>query len=401
MQQNLPFDLTDPKLFDDGVPHPIFDEVRERYPVYGQPNPLGGTVWSLTRHADIRRVSADVATFSSTGGLVYPNHPMRTEVVKDHMMFKDPPDHTRLRAFAAKAFSPAVVARFESWVRELCVKLVDKVCALDGEFDALHHIAASLPSQVIASILGVPEEDRAELVHKVLMAVAEYDPAVGREGSVEAIQWVIDYTFRLRDLKHREPGVDMATQLAMPDPSGSAPLNDSEYSSMMTALINAGFETTNTLIGQGLLLMAQNEDVSAALRTTDRKILSRSLDELLRYITPAMYFGRTVTRDTELHGQHLKNGDFVIMWFVAGNRDPAVFEDPHRFNANRPRNPHIAFGAGGPHFCIGSHLAKLEAELLFAELAERGIKLALAGKPRRLPGNFINGLRGLQMRRAS
>ena len=144
--------------------------------------------------------------------------------------------------------------------------------------------------------------------------------------------------------------------------------------------------------------MAEDEVIFAALNTTDRRVLSRGVEELLRFVTPAMYFGRTVVNDVSLHGRLLTKGDFVMLWFAAANRDPAVFDDPHRFDINRNAKRHLSFGGGSPHFCIGNHLARLEMEILLQEFATRGLRLKLAGKPARLPGIMINGLRTLPMR---
>lgn len=397
MTRTLDYDLTDPAIFANGPPHEIFDELREHAPVYGQPHPLRGRIWSLTRHADIREASINVAVFSSAQGIVFPNSPERLAFLRENMMFNDPPVHTRLRGFAAKAFSPAVVVRFEQWIRELCADIADEVLRQESAFDAIDHIAAVLPARVITTILGVPEEDRARLVKLIMRGFAEFDPRVGPSEARAASTELAEYSMELRELKRRQPGVDMATQLATADGNGY-PLTDEEYRQMMLTLITAGFETTHTLIAQSLVLMTRNEKVRNVLETTDRDMLKPAVDELLRIISPAMYFARTATRDVELHGTHIAAGDFVMLWFAAANHDPAVFSNPHEFELDRPRRNHLTFGGGGPHFCIGNHLARLEAELLFQVFAQRGVRLELAGEPARLAGILINGLRKLPMR---
>jgi cytochrome P450 len=312
------------------------------------------------------------------------------------LLFSDPPDHTRLRSFAAKAFSPPVVRRFESWVRELCVGIADRVGTIEGEFDAVTHISSALPGQVICSILGVPEADRKWMVDTIFRAFSEFDPSIGPEGQRDAAASLLKYALHLRELKLREPGEDMATELASADGNGQ-PLNDNEYIQMVHTIASAGFETTHTLIAQSLIMMSRDAIIRNALNTTDRQQLSPVIDELVRLITPTMYFGRNVTEDTELRGTKLAKGDFVIMWFAAANRDPTVFEDPHQFKVDRARRNHVAFGAGSPHFCIGNGLAKLEVELLFQEFAKRELKLDLIGVPKRLPHLLINGIRKLPM----
>jgi cholest-4-en-3-one 26-monooxygenase len=397
MTSTLDFDLTDPAVFADGPPHSIFDELREHAPVYGQPHPSGGTIWSLTRHADVREASINVAVFSSAQGIVFPNSPERLAFLRENMMFNDPPVHTRLRAFAAKAFSPAVVARFEQWIRELCADIADDVLRREGAFDAIENIAAALPARVITTILGVPEKDRAALVKLIMRGFAESDPDIGQHEARAASTKVADYSIELRELKRRQPGVDMATELATADGHGN-PLTDEEYRQMMLTLITAGFETTHTLIAQSLVLATRDQKVRSALDTPDRGVLKPAVDELLRLVSPAMYFARTATSDVQFHGTRISAGDLVMLWFAAANRDPAVFGNPHEFELDRPRRNHFAFGGGSPHFCIGNHLARLEVELLFQEFAQRGLRLELAGEPVRLPGILINGLRKLPMR---
>jgi cholest-4-en-3-one 26-monooxygenase len=392
----LNYDLTDPAIFTNGPPHKIFDELREHAPVYSQPHPQGGKIWSLTRYADIREASSNVAVFSSAQGIVYPNSQERLDFLRGNMMFSDPPAHTRLRGFASKAFSPAVVARFEGWIRDLCVEIADEVERQDGTFDAIEYIAAALPARVIAKILGVPNTDRDPLVKLIMRAFSEFDPEIGEEGARQGAREVADYSMELRERKRKEPGVDMVSQLITPDANGNL-LTDDEYRQLMLVLMPAGFETTHTLIAQSLVLRSRNENVRNALETSDRSTLTTAVDELLRVITPAMYFGRTATQDVEFHGAKISTGDFVMLWFIAANHDPSVYSNPHEFELDRPRRNQVSFGAGSPHFCMGNHLARLEVEILFDEFAKRGLRLQLAGDPVRLPGIFINGLRKLPM----
>ena len=254
-------DLLTPEAFAKGPPHHVFDRLRRLDPIHGQPNPRGGTIWSLTRSEDIRKVSGDVETFCSRGGLTLPITPERLEQTRTNLMFNDPPFHTRLRAFVAKAFSPPVVARFDDWISELCVKILDDVEATGGApFDAVKMISAALPSQVIASILGVHDKDRDAMVHRTMIAFGDADPEIGVEGSMKAYADTMAYALELRDWKLREPAVDMATELAFPPDDCSEPLSGREYAEMITTFMTAGFETTHSMIAQTLILMAQNPD---------------------------------------------------------------------------------------------------------------------------------------------
>ncbi|HKX76931.1 MAG TPA: cytochrome P450 [Novosphingobium sp.] len=390
-------DLLDAGTFADGPPHAVFDILREVAPAYGQPNPVnGGTAWSLTRHADIRAVSSDCARFTSSLGVQYPTPDEEVALRAENLVWHDPPRHARQRSFAAKAFSPRVVARFEEWIRGLCVKIVDEIEERQA-FDAIPVIAAELPGQVICTIMGVPEPDRTQVIAWATQFFGRLDPAIGFEGSAQGFQNTRDYLNELGGIKRREPGVDMVTELLGAEHEG-VPITPSEFTELAATLVNAGFETTHTLFAQSLVMMARDGDVRQQVEGASREALGPVVDELLRHTSPIMHMMRTAKEDVELHGKTIGKGDKVLLWYTAGNRDPRVFEDPHRFDGARKRRNHLAFGGGGPHFCLGNHLARLEGEILFDEMNKRGVRLELDGEPRRAQGMFVNALRALPMR---
>jgi cholest-4-en-3-one 26-monooxygenase len=388
------------EAFTDGPPHPIFDRLREDEPVYGQPNPLGGgTVWSLTRFADIRMVGTDKERFTITHGHQFPTPQAHAAAMRDNIMYNDPPRHTRLRSFAVKAFSPPVVARFQDWIRELSVEIVDNVLK-QGRVDMIPAIAAELPGQVICSIMGVPDRDRHNLISWATAVFGRLDPDIGIEKATAAVHTVKQYARELRAMKEREPGVDMATELLSAE-FGGEPITDSEFTELVMALVLAGFETTHTLIAQSLLMMATDADVRRQVEQAPANELGNVVDELLRMISPVMHMARTATQDLEIHGKRIAKGDIVLMWFTAANRDPRQFDQPHRFIGTRARRGHAAFGGGGPHLCLGNHLARLEGEILLDEMRKRGLRLELDGKAERARGIFINALRRVPMRVAA
>lgn len=390
-------DLLDPASFACGPPHAHFDWLRVEDPVHGQPNPFGtNTVWSLTRFADIRAVGTDVARFTITRGHQFPTPATHADAMRDNIMFNDPPRHTRLRSFAAKAFSPPVVARFDEWIRGLVVKILDSVVRHE-RIDMVPMIAAELPGQVIASIMGVPDSDRHNLISWATDIFGRLDPNIGFEKATAAVMTVKDFARSLRALKECNPGIDMATELLSASHSGE-PITDSEFVEMVMSLILAGFETTHTLIAQGLTLIAQDVDVRRQIEQTPTKQMGGATEEMLRFVSPVMHMARTAKVDLDLHGKKIAAGDLVLMWYTAANRDPTMFEDPHCFNAARGRRNHAAFGGGGPHFCLGNHLARLEAEILFDEMVKRGLRLELDGEPKRARGVFINAMRSVPMR---
>lgn len=390
-------DLLNPETFSNGPPHEIFDYLRENDPVYGQPNPVnGGTVWSLMRHADIRAVSMDTKLFTSSLGVIYPTPPEEVELRSNNIVWHDPPKHQRQRSFAQKAFSPRVVAKFEDWIRELCVDILDRV-EKEQSFDAIQLIALELPGQVICSIMGVPDADRRKVIGWGQQFFARADPNVGFEASAAAMEMIRDYTEELAELRRREPGVDMITELLGAEYEG-VPITKDEFTELSATLINAGFETTHTLIAQSLLLMATDPQVEEQVYSVPDDKLAGLCEELLRYVSPLMHFARTATADTELGGKQIAKGDRLILWYSAGNRDPAAFDEPNTFVADRKRRPHQAFGGGGPHFCLGNHLARLEAEVLFDEMRKRGIRLTLDGEPRRATSTLVNAIDRLPMK---
>jgi cholest-4-en-3-one 26-monooxygenase len=390
-------DLLTAETFRDGPPHAVFDRLRQFDPLYGQPDPInGGTVWSVTRFADLRAVSADLVNFTQIHGHQFPTPRNYAASMRDSIMFVDPPEHTRLRSFGSKAFSPSIVARFEQWIREIVVSILDTV-SQQGTIDMVPQIAAELPGQVIASIMGVPDADRRHLIGWACAIFGRVDPEIGLERAMAAVGTVREYAKELCAMKRSNPAVDMTSELL--DASyKDVPITESELTEMVLGLILAGFETTHTLIAQSLTLIAQDDDVRRQVDETPIGGFTPVVEEMLRISSPVMHMARTAKQDIEMHGKRIAKGDTVLMWYTAANRDPAIFENPHAFIASRGKRTHLAFGAGGPHFCLGNHLARLEVEILFEEMRKRSISLELAGEPKRSAGIFINALRSVPMR---
>jgi cholest-4-en-3-one 26-monooxygenase len=307
--------------------------------------------------------------------------------------------HSRLRGLVQGALTPRVVAQFDHWIREICVRIVGEV-RVAGRFDAIPAIAAELPAQVISSILGIPEEDRGKLLRWAVELFGRVDPDIGFERAIAARNAVEDYASRLREMKLSSPGVDMATEMLSAAPKGE-PITDGEYRETILIIMVAGFETTHTLIAQTLLLMAQDEAARRQIEAATKDNLSATLDELLRHVSPVMHMARTATETTELHGKTIRPGDRMLMWFTAANRDPEVHTDPHRFDISRASaRSHMGFGGGGIHYCVGAALAKLEVEILLQEFDRAGLRLELDGTPQRSVDVAINALRKLPMRLA-
>jgi cholest-4-en-3-one 26-monooxygenase len=391
-------DLSDPRSFADGPPHDVFDELRQTSPVYWNPTATGapnGGFWSLTRFADCSQVSRDTLSFTSTQGMCFPADPRQARVMADNVMWNDPPRHTRIRDLASRGFSTRVVARFEDWVRETVVDILDGLPSAET-FDAVELVAAELPAQVIASVMGAPVEDRHRIVQWANEIFGREEPG-GMERAQRAIGEVFAYATELRAIKRRKPAADMITDLANAEYEG-VPITASEFQQFVMSLLIAGFETTHTLIAQTLRLTSDDPAIDDEVRTTTAIDGGRSaVEELLRYITPAMEMARVATRPVWIRDVEIKPGDMVVMWYVAANRDPEVFEEPHAFRPGRAPH-HASFGAGGPHFCIGQQLARLEGRILLQEMVRRDVRFDVAGPPRRRPTVFINALQTLPVR---
>jgi cytochrome P450 len=395
--QAVEIDLSDLATWANGPPHAVFDALREHAPVHWQPVEAGapnGGFWSITRFEDIASISRDRDSFTATQGCAFPV----TDVASfsEQMMFKDPPEHTRLRRIVSRGFSPRVVANFETWVRDIVAETLDRIEVLDT-FDFVAEVAAVVPARVIAEVLGVPEGRRADILKWANLSFAAYIDAFDPESNAKAMGEMMDYSFELRELKRREPGEDMVTGLV----NSPEQLTDKEFMNFFVLLLMAGFETTHTMMAQGMRAMIEDESIAGQVATqcADGNS-SAAVEEILRYVSPVNEMVRVATKDMVIGGQSIPEGDMVTMWYVSANRDPAVFENPHVFDTTRSPNPHMGFGGGGAHFCIGANLARLEGRILFEELHRRDIRLKLAGEPMQVPNMFLNQLAKLPVARA-
>jgi cytochrome P450 len=260
-------------------------------------------------------------------------------------------------------------------------------------------IAAALPIEVIAEMMGVPAEDRPKLYDWTTRTFGAEDPecSVGHDDFIAAFAETFEYALALCEEKRRRPGDDLLSLLAVAELDGRG-LTDIQLATFFYLLSTAGNETTRTLLMQGMKLLLEHPEADAALRA-DPGLWPAAVEEMLRHSSPVHHMMRTTTEDVELRGQHLAGGDRVVLWYVSGNRDEAVFEDPDHFDIHRRRDTgHQAFGGGGIHYCLGAHLARLEARVTFAEVFRRTRAIESTGAPSRLRSNFTHGLKHLPVR---
>jgi cytochrome P450 len=397
-------DLSDHDAFVEGVPYEAFARLRQEAPVYWNPEPDGGKgFWAVTRYDDIRFVHRNVELFSSElGGTSLEDLEPQYVEARKSMIDMDPPRHDELRGLIARRFTPRAVNVWEEQVRKVTREVLD-VALPKGEFDFVHEIASEIPMQVFAEILGVPQDERRIIIDIGDRLLGNQDPEYKIADddahrhlpfSSPAALEMFEFGRRLAAERRRHPRDDIITQLAF------EPLTQQEFDVYFVLLATAGNETTRHTITHGLLGLLEHPEELEKLRDAgdDAALRKTAAEEMLRWATPVHHFRRTAAQDVELAGTEIRAGDKVTTWFVSGNRDETVFEEPERFDIARSPNPHMAFGPGGIHHCMGAHLAKMEVRIAFEELLARVDSIELTGPPERLRSNFFNGIKRLPVR---
>jgi cytochrome P450 len=397
-------------VFAERVPHETFALLRRESPVHWYDWKGGRGYWCVTRHSDLVAVHKDTETFSSeTGGTALEDLEPDAVEARKSMLDMDPPAHTRLRALVNKGFTPRAVRAYEELLRRLTRAILDRALAM-GEFDFIEEIAKELPIRVLARLLGAPEGDTDRLIHWGDRMIGNADPDYSDVlfDSAESERYRLlpfrspaalelwQYGHHLAELRRADPQDDLVTKLVQAEIDGER-LSEREFDTMFLLLVVAGNETTRQAIAHGMLALMEHRDQWDRLRE-DERLLPAAVDEILRWSTPVLHFRRTATRDVELRGRLIRAGDKVVTWYVSANRDEDVFAEPHRFDVGRRPNDHVTFGKGGPHFCLGAHLAKLEIRVMFEELLPRLADMEPAGPVERTRTNFTNALKRMPVR---
>ena len=399
--QKSDINLNDLDRFQDAFPHEWFTYLRANEPISWHEGPDAETpgYWVFTKYDDVVAISRDWETYSSerandeapTGGVMIPEMPAEAGVGV-MMLTMDPPKQTRYRKIVMSAFTPRVLRLFEDTVRRRATEIVDSVIER-GTCDFVNEIAAELPLQAIAEILGVPQEDRGKLFDWTNAMVGSTDPeyAVSDEDTLNAQVQMFTYANELAVEKRKGHYDDIVSEILRAEVDGEQ-LDELEFDMFFMLLTVAGNETTRNAISHGMLAFFEHADQWKLL--CERPELANSAaEEIVRWASPVIYFRRTVTKRTEYKGFTFEVGDKVTLWYPSANRDEDHFDRPFEFDITRSPNKHLGFGGHGPHHCLGFNLARMEIVAIFDEISRRMPDIRPVGNVDRLRSNFINGVK--------
>jgi cholest-4-en-3-one 26-monooxygenase len=378
-----------------GVPHDQFDRLRRDAPVYWHREPDGPGFWAVTRHADVRTVSHDWETFSSELGATF--IPTQDEEslanLRLSILNMDPPRHNRARRLVSKAFTPRMIAKLVDEIDRRAAVVVDDVAGR-GECEFVEDIAAQVPVQMICEMIGLEPDQWPRMfeISNTLIGSRD-DPAyahVDGEATAGEIYALCDMVAEDRRANPRD---DLMTALVEAELDGER-LDNVELNLFFITLVVAGNETTRNLINHSMLALLEHPDQAQRLRD-DPSLWDPAVEEMLRWGSSIHNFRRTATRDTELRGVRIAEGDKVVVYYASANRDEDVFADPHTFDVGRTPNDHVTFGGGGVHYCLGASLARAEIRATMRQVVERLPGIELSGPPVRLTSDFVNGIKSM------
>ena len=400
-------DLSSHDTFVNGAPHNTFARLRREDPLSWTDWDGGKGFWNVVRHADITELNRNYELMSSARGIRMEDQTYEEYLARRTFQETDPPEHMKTRVKVGKAFSRPVVAGFEDQIRELCHPILDEALEA-GTFDATKIIARQLPMMMLGRIIGTPDEDLPWLVEKGDALIANTDPDFTDHvlDKMETDEYrmmpfnspagaeLFDYAKRLSEEKNRTGDTDGVLHMILQPNRDGEVMPEQEFRNFFCLLVAAGNDTTRYSIAAGIQAMAHQQELLGQMQEGG-DVWATAPDEIIRWATPALYFRRTATRDHEMHGKLIREGDKVLYWWSSANRDEEVFDDPDRVDLFRSPNRHMSFGQGGPHVCLGMHLARLEVRVLFEELAKRVKMVEPAGDHKFLRSNFVGGIKEL------
>lgn len=398
-------DLGNPDLYVSGVPHEVFTWLRREDPVHWNPVTNGRGFWSITKYDDIVAISKNPEVFSSArehgGHRIYDENMVGTagmgaEETDAPFISMDPPEHNRYRRMISPGFGPSRLKALEGQIHDRVCNILDRLGARK-ECEFVTEVAAELPIQVLAELLGIPQADRLKLFDWSNSMIAEDDPELrkGPEETAADVRAMIEYSGRLWEERVANPGPDLISMLIHPDADGEV-MSKERYLGTFILLVAAGNETTRNSISGGLITLARFPEQRERL-ADNPALYGTAAAEIIRYVSPIMHMRRTAIADSVVRGKTIRRGDKVIMWYVSANRDEQIFTNPFGFDLTRAEATQLGFGVG-QHFCLGARLAELQLRIFFTEFLRRYPKAAPSGPIRRMRSNFVAGIKEMPVR---
>jgi cytochrome P450 len=395
--------LIDRERWPDGPPHDLFKQMRGECPVHWSSHvpefPESAGFWSITTADDVHSVSRDWQTYSSErGGIIAVTANFPLELMRAMFIGMDPPKHDRIKALFQAGFTPKRIAAHEAEIRRIVTGVLDRLEGRES-CDLVTEVGQPAVSRVIGSFMGIPPEDDAMWAQMMNATLGASDPDLNPDGVEGAIEKTVPEIFercnRMIAERRENPTDDLTSVLVHAEVDGER-LEEHEIVMGFFLLMAAGNDSTKATYASGMRALLENPD-QRRLLLDDPSLIPSAVEESLRMFPAFAHFRRTATRDTELNGQEIKEGDKVVLWYVSSNRDETRYKDPDRFDVTR--NPeHQAFGAGGRHFCLGTALARLELTILFEETLARYPEMKLDGRPLFAESVFLNQLKTLPVR---
>jgi cholest-4-en-3-one 26-monooxygenase len=404
--QNL--DIIDPDLYvQRGYPHEEWTLLRREAPVFWYERPQVSPFWAITKHADLIEISRQPELFNEL-----PAERQRLFIVKEdpdqeapdepvlrQLLNMNPPEHGAYRAVTNRRFTPRAIEQLRAQIEDVTAEVLDSV-AERTECDFVTEVSAKLPLAVISEMFGIPRSDWAMMFRLSNEFIAPSDPEINpsnnlRESLARAQMEFFQYFGALIEDRRKAPRDDLATALTNGQVGGQ-PLPPFELLSYFALLIIAGNETTRNAITGGLAGLIQHPDQWQRLKR-EQELNRTAADEIIRWTSPVIQFTRLAMRDTVVHGQKIREGDLLALFYPSANRDEEVFADPFKFDLGRAPNPQIAFGIG-EHYCLGANLARIELQIMFRQLAERLETVELAGPIQRMRSSFVGGIKHMPIR---
>jgi cholest-4-en-3-one 26-monooxygenase len=401
------YDFTDPDVNEKAIPHDQFRAARKNSPIVWVEQPWeqrsgfaeesGTGYWAVTRHEDVSTISRNSKDWSTAenGAIIrFPGEMARDQIELQRVILinQDPPEHTQTRAIISRGFTPRSIAELEETMVQRANTIV-KEAVSRGSGNFVEEIAAELPLQAIADLIGVPQEDRHKLFEWSNQMLAGEDPDYAGNNDVAAAE-ILGYAMMLAADRQANPRDDLITKLIQAH-KGERGLNDDEFGYFVILLAVAGNETTRNAISHGMNAFLDNPE-QWEIWKRDRP--ATMIDEVVRWGTPVTVFQRTALNDVEVSGHTFKKGERAALFYASANFDEEVFEDPYTFDILRDPNPQLGFGGNGAHYCLGANLAKQEIRVIFDALADHAPDISKLAEPVRLRHSWINGLKDLQVK---